>query len=343
MKSFDNATASLANFDPRSGSVVERTLFNHRLWVLLVCVLTTLVLGYQATRIELNASFEKMIPTQQPYIANYLEHQKQLTGLGNALRIVVANRQGSIYDAEYLKTLQALSDKLYLLPGVDRAYMKSLWTPATRWVAVTEDGLDGGPVIPDDYSGSAANLEAFKRNVQRSNELGQLVAFDQTSSIIYVPLLAKGPDGVPLDYGRLATQLEELRTKYEAKGVTVHLTGFAKLVGEKVRAAIGPDKLMILRLSQDGVDDFMGAWPGGVTYAEAVGAALADSAYDALHWASFNWQDNRDPNDATPMPVVLKRASGKPVITNGGIAEGAQAEAGEQRSEAGQQHEAISI
>lgn len=102
---------------------------------------------------------------------------------------------------------------------------------------------------------------------------------------------------------------------------------FAKLVGEKVRAAIGPDKLMILRLSQDGVDDFMGAWPGGVTYAEVVGKALADSAYDALHWASFNWQDNRDPNDATPMPVVLKRASGKPVITNGGIAEGAQAEA----------------
>lgn len=101
---------------------------------------------------------------------------------------------------------------------------------------------------------------------------------------------------------------------------------FAKLVGEKVRAAIGPDKLLILRLSQDGVDDFTGAWPGGTTYAEAVGKALADSAYDVLHWASFNWQDNRDPNDPTPMPVVLKRASGKPVITNGGIADGAGAE-----------------
>lgn len=234
MKSFDNATASLANFDPRSGSVVERTLFNHRLWVLLVCVLTTLVLGYQATRIELNASFEKMIPTQQPYIANYLEHQKQLTGLGNALRIVVANRQGSIYDAEYLKTLQALSDKLYLLPGVDRAYMKSLWTPATRWVAVTEDGLDGGPVIPDDYSGSAANLEALKRNVQRSNELGQLVAFDQTSSIIYVPLLASTADGKPLDYAVLSGQLESLRSTYQNAHIDIHITGFAKKVGDLI-------------------------------------------------------------------------------------------------------------
>ena len=102
---------------------------------------------------------------------------------------------------------------------------------------------------------------------------------------------------------------------------------FARLVGDKVRAAIGPDKLLILRLSQDGVDDFVGAWPGGVTYAQAIGAALKGSAYDALHWASFNYLDNRDPNDPTPMPTVLRRASGLPVITNGGIADGPAAEA----------------
>lgn len=101
---------------------------------------------------------------------------------------------------------------------------------------------------------------------------------------------------------------------------------FANLVGEKIRAAIGPDKLLVLRLSQDGVDDFTGAWPGGTAYADAVGRALANSAYDALHWASFNYLDNRCADDPTPMPTVLRRASGKPVITNGGIADGPQAE-----------------
>ena len=101
---------------------------------------------------------------------------------------------------------------------------------------------------------------------------------------------------------------------------------FAKLVGEKVRAAIGPDKLIVLRLSQDGVDDFVGAWPG-TAYAEAIGAALKGSAYDALHWASFDYLDNRQVDDATPMPTVLRKASGLPMITNGGIADGPQAEA----------------
>ncbi len=102
---------------------------------------------------------------------------------------------------------------------------------------------------------------------------------------------------------------------------------FAKLVCERVRAAIGPDKLITLRLSQDGVDDFLGAWPGGVEYARAVGAALADCEADALHWSSFDWTDNRDPDADDPMPKVITRASGKPMLVNGGIMDGAGSEA----------------
>ena len=102
---------------------------------------------------------------------------------------------------------------------------------------------------------------------------------------------------------------------------------FAKLVAEKVRRAIGKKKIITLRISQDGVDDFVGAWPGGVKYAAAIGKALKDSGYDALHWSSFNYLDNRDASSPVPMPTVIRKASGLPIITNGGIAEGAQAEA----------------
>lgn len=102
---------------------------------------------------------------------------------------------------------------------------------------------------------------------------------------------------------------------------------FAKLVAEKVRKAIGKKKIITLRISQDGVDDFVGAWPGGVKYAAAIGKALKHSGYDALHWSSFNYLDNRDASSPVPMPTVIRKASGLPIITNGGIAEGAQAEA----------------
>mgnify|MGYP003337770019 CR=1 FL=1 len=142
--------------------------------LLLLCLLLTLVLGWQATHLKLNASFEKTIPTHHPYVQNMLAHETDLSGLGNAVRIAVANPRGDIYDARYLDTLRRLSDEVFLLPGVARMQMKSLWTPATRWVGVTEDGLEGGPVIPDGYDGGPASLQQLllTRRKLRQNRHG---------------------------------------------------------------------------------------------------------------------------------------------------------------------------
>ena len=221
-------------FDPRSGSIVERALFNHRAIVVALCLLMTAILGWQATKLRLNASFEKTIPAHQPYIGNFLKYQGDLNGLGNAVRIAVENPAGTIYDARYLDTLRKLSDEVFLVSGVARNQMKSLWTPTTRWVGVTEDGLEGGPVIPDGYDGSARSLEQLGANIARSGELGQIVAFDAKSSVIYVPLLATDAEGRPLDYVRFAERIESLRTKYESQGVRIHVTGFAKIVGDLI-------------------------------------------------------------------------------------------------------------
>ena len=225
---------SVPSFDTRSGSLIERALFNHRAVVVLLCALVTALLGWQATRLQLNASFEKTIPTSHPYIQNFLAYQSELSGLGNAVRVAVARPQGNIYDAQYLDTLRRLSDEVFLLPGVDRARMKSLWTPTTRWVGVTEEGLEGGPVIPDGFDGSPAKLQQLAANVARSGEIGQTVARDAASTVIFVPLLAKDAQGQSLDYALLSRQLETLRGKYEAEGVAIHITGFAKIVGDLI-------------------------------------------------------------------------------------------------------------
>jgi len=239
--SVSTATASSVPFDPATGSILERVIFHHRGLIVLLCALVTAVLGWQAMRLQLNASFEKTIPAHHPYIQNYLKYQGDLSGLGNAVRIAVANPSGTIYDAKYLEVLRQLSDEVFLIPGVARNQMKSLWTPTTRWVGVTEDGLEGGPVIPDGYDGSARSLAQLQANIARSGEIGQGVALDTRSSVIYVPLLAKDPQGRALDYGALAARLEQLRTRYEAKGMAIHVTGFAKIVGdliEGVRAVL---------------------------------------------------------------------------------------------------------
>lgn len=221
-------------FDPRSGSALERAVFNHRALVMLLCLAVTVLLGFNALKLQLNASFEKTIPAHHPYIVNYLEHRKDLSGLGNAVRIAVQARHGNIYDAGYLEALRKISEEVWLLPGVDRPFMKSLWTPNTRWTAVTEDGLEGDSVIPHRFDGSPAKIEQLRQNIQRSGEIGQLVAADSASTVIHVPLLPNGPDGKPLDYAQVSEQLEQLRLKYNDDAVELHITGFAKLAGDLI-------------------------------------------------------------------------------------------------------------
>ena len=226
--------APMADFNPRSGSLIERAIFNHRLLVVVLCALLTVFFASQLRHLELSASFEKMIPQNHPYIQNFTAHQKDLVGLGNAVRIALENPKGTLYDADYMEALRELNDALFLMPGVNRMQMKSLWTPSTRWGGVTEDGLEGGPVIPDGYDGSPASLQQLAANLARSGEIGRLVATDFRSTVIYLPLLATDSEGRPLDYAVLGKALEQLRQKYEARGYPMHVTGFAKLVGDLI-------------------------------------------------------------------------------------------------------------
>ncbi|HZX18516.1 MAG TPA: MMPL family transporter [Pseudomonas sp.] len=232
-------SGSLQDFDRASGNRVERLIFNHRPWVILLCLLATLVLGWQAASIGINASYEKTIPTKHPFVVNFLAERSELSGLGNALRIAVTAEQGDIFSAEYLDTLAKLNDEIYLLPGVDKPYMKSLWTPTTRWTAVTEDGLDGGTVIPGSYDGTPESLDEVRTNVARSGEIGQLVAANFKSSVIYVPLLEINPEtGKTLDAGEFSRRLEALRDKYQNEQVRIHITGFTKLIGDLIEGLL---------------------------------------------------------------------------------------------------------
>jgi predicted RND superfamily exporter protein len=245
----------LHDFDRRSGNLLERLVFNYRPLFIVLMTLATLVLGYMAaTRLELRPSFEKMIPQSQPYIQNFLENRASLRGLGNSVRVVVENTQGDIFDPDYLNVLKQVNDELFLTDGVDRAWMKSLWTPAVRWTEVTEEGFQGGPVMPDSYEGSSSDIEQLRQNITRAGIVGSLVASDFKSSMLIVPLLDKASaTGQSINYHQFSRMLEEqLRDKIEFAGNSaarqageegkghykVRVIGFAKLIGDLIDGLI---------------------------------------------------------------------------------------------------------
>ncbi|WP_314410862.1 MMPL family transporter, partial [Pseudomonas kuykendallii] len=224
-------------------SLLERLIFNNRPVVILICVLVSVFLFYQATQVRPSTSFEKMIPLQHPFIQKMMEYRNDLANLGNTVRISVEATDGDIFSKEYMETLRKIQDEVFYIPGVDRSGLKSLWSPSVRWSEVTEEGFAGGEVIPQTYDGSPQSLNDLRNNVLKSGQIGRLVANNFKSSIIDIPLLESFPDPndqgklVKLDYREFSHQLEDkIRNEYQAQNpnVKIHIVGFAKKVGDLI-------------------------------------------------------------------------------------------------------------
>lgn len=231
--------SDIKDFDKRSGSLLERMVFNHRLLFILLCAVISAGLAWQVRYVSINANFDKVIPASHPYIQNYFDNRDNLASLGNTVRLVVENPKGDIYDPQFLAVTRKINEDIFLTNGIDRSWMRSIWMASVRWTEVTEEGFRGGTVMPDDYDGSAASIALLKRNLRAAGLIGDLVGSDQHSIMLVLPILATDPSsGAPLDYGTLGHKLEQLRGKYEAGGqgypVKIHIVGFAKLTGDLI-------------------------------------------------------------------------------------------------------------
>ncbi len=228
----------LNDFDYQSGTFLEKLVFNHRGTVLFLCLLVTIVLGYQATKTELRPGFEKILPKNHEYVINYKDNAEALKGLGNIMRIVVSTTEDTMFTPENLKFFERVSNEVFYIPGVDRNGMKSIFTPNTRWRVVTEQGFEGGPVIPGNFDpNSEESLREVQTNIARAGITGDLIANNGKSLAIIVPLLDPDPaTGERLDYIRLSNQLEEIRDRFTAEDPTkqIHIIGFAKLVSDLI-------------------------------------------------------------------------------------------------------------
>jgi len=237
------------DFDKNSGNLLERIVFNNRFLVLLICAIVTALLAWKASGVVVNAGFDKMIPQHHPYVQNYFDNREKLGGLGNVVRVVVENPSGDIFDPQFLEATKKINEALYLAPGVDRSFMKSIWMAAVRWTEVTEEGFRGGPVMPENYDGTPRSIETLKAQIRSAGIVGSLVASDFRSIMIIVPLLeSKAGSEDRLDYREFSRYLDaEVRQKYELSraigaiaqshegpGVKIHIIGFAKLVGDLI-------------------------------------------------------------------------------------------------------------
>lgn len=214
--------------------IYERLIFDNRLILLLLFTIATTFLTWQASQIKPDTSFLKMIPVKHPFIQNMISNLDDLGAAGTIIQISVESKKGNVFSKEYMEKLKNISDEVFYLPGVDRRGLESVWTPNVRWIAVTEEGFEGGPVIPDGYDGSKEKLDELRQNILRSGRVGSLVADNFKSTIVQASLFDRDPEtGEQLDYVEFSRQLEKnIRDKFQDDDIEIHIIGVAKLIGD---------------------------------------------------------------------------------------------------------------
>lgn len=218
----------------------EYAVFRHRLLVIGVFLLATLFLLFKATTIKLDAGFTKNIPLKHEYMQTYLRHAEDFGGANNIL-VSLCDTRGDIFNADFFSTLRQVHDELYYIPGINRVQVKSLFSPSTRFVEVVEDGFAGGPVIPADFVADNHGLETVKQNVEKAGIVGRMVADDYSCAMITAQLLEVDPDtNEKLDTLAFAQTLEQkVRQHYQSDNISIHIIGFAKMVGDVAEGAKG--------------------------------------------------------------------------------------------------------
>lgn len=212
---------------------IETSLFRHRLAVLFIFIAATVFLGFQATQIKLDASFNKNIPLNHEYMKTYLKHEKQFGG-ANGILISVCDTRGDIFNEEFFTQLKNVHDQLFFIPGVNRPLVSSIFSPSARFVEVVEDGFAGGPIIPADFKADARGLATVKSNIEKAKVVGRMVANDYSCAMVTAQLMETDPKTQEkLDTLIFADKLEsEIRNKFTTDNVSIHIIGFAKMAGD---------------------------------------------------------------------------------------------------------------
>ncbi len=217
-------------------------IFNNRKMWLIIFAALTVGFTISASQLKVDAGFNKMVPLKHPYMKVYKEYETVFGG-ANRVAIALVQKDGDLYNKEFMAKLKALTNDILVLEGVDKPSVRSLFTPNTRFIEVVEEGFAGGNVIPATFQGTDEDMVVVRGNVQKSSEIGRTVATDFSGALVIAGLLESIPkDGgkvEKLNYFELSNKLDELRAKYEGPQHTIHIIGFAKAVGDISSGARG--------------------------------------------------------------------------------------------------------
>ena len=128
-------------------------LINNRYGIVGLFLVITIGMMFAMSQLRIETGFKKQLPLDHEYMQTFLQYEKEFGGANRVLVALVA-RDGNLFTPEFFEAFETITDQVFFIPGVDRASVRSIFTPNVRFVEIVEDGFAGGNVIPSDYAPS---------------------------------------------------------------------------------------------------------------------------------------------------------------------------------------------
>ena len=147
--------------------VLATFLINYRYAIVSAFLAVTVYMAYSMSFLKIETGFKKQLPLKHEYMQTFLKYEQEFGGANRILVALVA-RDGNMFTPAFFKAFEAISNQVFFIPGVDRASVRSIFTPNVRFVEIVEDGFAGGNVIPSNFKPTPEMFQRVRSNIIKS-------------------------------------------------------------------------------------------------------------------------------------------------------------------------------
>ena len=204
---------------------IADAVIQYRTIILIIAIVITSIAGYFAiTGVTLRASLNEMLPSKHENVKLYEEFSDKFGGV-NTVLVMVENKNGTVYDTEFLEIYKKISDTFYFHDANRKALFEAVNLRKTRAASGAQGQILITPIMWPNLPKTDAEMEKFRLLI-RGQFSGYLISLDEKSLMI----ASEFKDDV--DTAALVEFVENIRAEYEDGTIKISVVGRPILLGQ---------------------------------------------------------------------------------------------------------------
>jgi predicted RND superfamily exporter protein len=219
---------------------IAASVIRYRAIILVIATVITAIAGYFAVSgLTLRVSLTEMLPSKHENVKLHEEFSDKFGGV-NTVLVMVENKNGTVYDTEFLEKYKKISDAFYFHDANRQALFEAVNLRKTRAVFGAQGQIVVNPIMWPSLPKTDAEMEKFRLLI-RGQFNGYLISLDEKSLMI----AAEFADDV--DTADLVDFTENIRAEYEDGTIELSIVGRPILLGAVKKEL--PNMIMIFAVS----------------------------------------------------------------------------------------------